>query len=107
MDWTAFVTSLVTSIVSTGVLLPLLIWLGNSWLKTKIEASVRLEYDKRLEEHKSALQKEVAEALRSIEEKAQIAADRRSADLELYALFIDTLPSNGGIQFLREHDFGN
>ncbi len=102
MDWSAFWTSLITSIGGTTVLVVLLAWLGKSWIGTRIEKSVGHEYDKKLEDHKAQLQQQNAEAVQKMQDRVQAVLDEKAVDKVLFEKFLATLPSQGGISFIKD-----
>lgn len=105
MDWGTFWTALLTSLGGTTVVLVGLGWLFDKWLGTKIEASVRHEYDKKIETHKAELEQKTAATLRTMESQFQDAVDRKAFDKDLFRQFLAVLPSAGSIEFIRVNNF--
>lgn len=105
MDWGTFLTALLTSVGGTTAVVGLLAWLGDKWLGTKIEASVRHEYDKKIESHKAELEQKTAAALRTMEAQFQDAVDKKAFDKDLFRQFLAVLPSAGSIEFIRGNNF--
>lgn len=105
MDWGTFGTALLTSVGGTAAVVGVLAWLGDKWLGTKIEASVRHEYDKKIESHKAELEQKTAAALRTMEAHFQEAVDKKAFDKDLFRQFLAVLPSSGSIEFIRGNNF--
>lgn len=107
MDWGTFGTALLTSVGGTAAVVAVLAWLGDKWLGTKIEASVRHEYDKKIESHKAELEQTTAAALRRMEAQFQDAVDKKAFDKDLFRQFLAALPSAGSIEFIRGNNFAD
>ncbi|MFN7429497.1 MAG: hypothetical protein ACK54T_07020 [bacterium] len=105
MDWGTFWTAFLTSIGGTTVAVGVIAWLGDKWIGTKIEASVRHEYDKKIETHKAELEQKTAATLRTMESQFQDAVDRKAFDKDLFRQFLAVLPSSGSIEFIRVNNF--
>lgn len=88
--WTSFITS--SAVVSIGGYL--LYWLFTKWIGTRIEHSIKFEYDKSLEEHKVKLQNEYKELFN---ERGRMIA----ADVSLYKEFLSDFPPGYTIEQIR------
>lgn len=75
--------------------------LVNIWLGTRMKH----DYDKKLEEHKAGLQKEVEQYKLDLGMGHQKTLAKINTDKELFIKFLDELPSNGSIQFLKTNNF--
>ena len=100
MNWSTLITASVSSIGGTGAMLLIAIFIGKKWIGIRIEESVKHEYAKKLEEHKTKLQEQINRTIGEIKLEFQDAIDKKSADKSLYAKFIETLPSSGSIDFI-------
>ncbi len=100
MDWSAFLTALLTSIVGTGAMIALAIFLGKKWLVTRIAESVKHEYATKLEEHKADLQEQVHRSIQDMKAGFQEALDKKAVDKALFAKFFEVLPSSGCIELV-------
>ena len=91
MDWSAFWTSLLTSIGGTTVLVALLAWLGKTWIGTRIKKSVEHQYDAQLEDHKAQLQQQNAEAMQKMQAQVQEILNEKAADKALFEKFLEAV----------------
>lgn len=70
--------NIITSIMSSGVVAGILIWLTKSWISERIQNSIRHEYDQKLESHKAQLKYEADTELEKIRAELQIEAAKRN-----------------------------
>ncbi|MBI5901952.1 MAG: hypothetical protein HZB84_00485 [Deltaproteobacteria bacterium] len=106
MDWSTFITALLTSLGGTGILVAIAVFLGKKWLGSRIEESVKHEYARKLEEHKAQLQTQLNRSVEEMKAEFQEAVDQKVTDKALYVKFFETLPSSGSIEFLKTFDMG-
>jgi hypothetical protein len=106
VEWSTFWTALFTSILGTGAIGALFVFLAKKWLGTRIEQSFKHEYDKKLEEHKAHLRKQTGLSLQHKQAQFQEGVQQNAVDKELFAKLLQTLPSSGSIEFLKMHDVG-
>ena len=75
---TDFIINVITSVLFSGLLAGLLIWLSREWISARLKGSIQHEYDQKLEAHKAQLEakNEVArlELKATIEREAAIHA---------------------------------
>ncbi|MEK6644699.1 MAG: hypothetical protein AABZ08_12415 [Planctomycetota bacterium] len=105
MDWNIIRTSILTSFGGVALGIAIAWWLGKKWVGTRIEHSVRHEYDKKLELFKVDLQQVSSEAIRKLELDYQESINEKAADKDLFRRFLLCLPSTGSIEFIRDHDY--
>jgi hypothetical protein len=91
VDWSAILTALLSGIGGSALLIALLALICRKWIGTRIEESIKHEYAKKIEEFKAGLQEKV---------------NKDAADKTLFLKLLETLPSDGSIEFLRTHDHG-
>lgn len=101
MNWSAFWTGAVAAIGGSAAVLGLLVFMGKKWIGTRIEQSVKSVYSKELESHKAKLQEQLHRAFQQMQSEYQDAVDQKATDKILFKTLLETLPSNGSIEFLR------
>ena len=74
-------------------------------LGTKIEKSIDHGFDKKLQEFIHEKNKEIEEFKVKLNQNQQDLEAEREADKKLYKKFLNLLPSDGAILFIRNHDF--
>jgi hypothetical protein len=101
-----FVEVLVASIGGTTVVLLAVGFLAKKWIGTRIVQSIKTVYAKELEDWKHVNAKTLEEFKRHLEEQTARKQEELAADRAMFQRFLKALPSNGSIDFVRNHDFG-
>lgn len=58
MSFQDYILSILSSVVVSGALVAVLIWLSREWMSSRIKGSIQHEYDQKLEAHKAQLKAE-------------------------------------------------
>ena len=53
---TDFIINVIPSVLFSGLLAGLLIWLSREWISARLKGSIQHEYDQKLEAHKAQLE---------------------------------------------------
>lgn len=76
---TDFASTLLASATISGILTAVLVWLSKTWISERIKDSIRHEYDRKLETHKSLLATEQSQNLERIKAELGTASAEKNA----------------------------